>query len=145
MLNYPRNTDTNEKINKEQSIVSKINKMENLRGDGRSEGGGKGLIRVEDGNRNPWVYLSLGIILMRIGRSLNLNPRFVRAHSMPIYRTRVVPVGKGTTATRRNLSAPSSERAEMSGGESIARQRALVGNSLDDEQWSDDLFNPLSH
>lgn len=48
-------------------------------------------------------------------------------------------VGKGAAATRQLPSTSSFECADASGGDSIACQRALVGNSLDDEQRSDNL------
>ena len=60
---------------------------------------------------------------------------------MPTHRTHGVPIGEDSTTTRRLLSAPGSE-AKTSRDNGVARQRALVGNSLDDEQWSDNLTNP---
>ena len=38
--------------------------------------------------------------------------------------------------------APCFERTEMSSDEGVTRQRALVGNSLNDEQRSDGLSDP---
>ena len=111
------------------------NKMENYE---------KGPIKVENSNRNPSVYLGSDLIQMRIGRSLIPNPKITRAHSKAIRRTHRVSVRKGNI-TCRHPSGPNLERAEMPGGDSVARQRALIGNSLDDEQWSDDLYNPSSH
>ena len=54
---------------------------------------------------------------------------------MHIYRTHGAPTGKSATIPR---ELPF-ERAEMPRGDGIFRQRALVGNPLDDEQRSDDL------
>ena len=82
---------------------------------------------------------------MKIYRSLIPIPKFAKVYSAPIHRTHGDPIRKGNVTTCRNSSAPNFERAEMSGGDIVARQRALVGNSLDDEQWSDDLSNPPSH
>jgi len=48
---------------------------------------------------------------------------------------------EGTAATRQLPSAPSSERADAS-GDSGARQRTPVGDSLNNEQRSDDLSIP---
>ena len=81
--------------------------------------------------------------LIKVG---DCNPRkLARVHSTLIHGTHGVPTEGGTTLTRRLLSAPCFERTKMSGDEGIARQRALVGDSLDDEQWSEDLTNPSSH
>ena len=77
-----------------------------------------------------------------IGRSLNLTPRLARAHSMPIHRTRGASTWKGITTICQLPSAPGFERTEASGDDSIACQRTFVGNSLNDEQWSDHLSKP---
>ena len=90
--------------------------------------------------RRFWRHL--GLILMENDRRFNPSPKLARAwHSMTIHRTHVVPTGINTTATRQFPF----ERAAMPWNNSVARQRALIGDSLDDEQRSDDLSNPSSH
>ena len=94
--------------------------------DGRattSEGGGKGLI----------------------GRGNSGHRKLYRVHSMLIHKVHDVPTRKGTTITCQLPPAPCFERTEMSGGDGGARQCALVGNSLNDQQRSEDLTNPSSH
>ena len=62
---------------------------------------------------------------------------------MLIYRTHRVPTtGKGTITAHRSSSGPGFEPTDLSGGDGIARQRALVGDSLNDEQRSNDLSEP---
>ena len=70
---------------------------------------------------------------MEVDCSLSPNPKLARVFTVPIRRTRGVINREGGTNIRQLLSVPSSERTEMSGDDSIARQRTLVGNSLDDE------------
>ena len=108
------------------------NKMENCE---------KGTMKVENGNRNPSVSLGSDLIQMKIGRSLIPSPKVTRAHSKTIRRTRRVSIRKGNVICR-HPSGPNLKRAEMPGSDGVARQRALIGNYLDDEQWSDDLYNP---
>ena len=55
---------------------------------------------------------------MEIDRSLNPNPKLAGVHP---------------TFTRGTPSAPGSELTDMSGDDGIVRQRALVGDSLNDE------------
>jgi len=43
--------------------------------------------------------------------------------------------------TRRPPSAPKVDRTDISSGDTFARQRPLIGDSLNDEQWSDDLWS----
>ena len=81
---------------------------------------------------------------MEINRSLDPNRTLVRVRSVLIHRTREPHTSKSTATTRRHPLALSLKLTEMSGGDSIARQRAFIGNSLNDEQWSDDLSNPPS-
>ena len=64
---------------------------------------------------------------------------------MLAHRTRGVPTRNGSTTVRQLPSAPCFERTETSGDESVARQGALIGDSLNDEQWSDNLSNPSLH
>ena len=64
---------------------------------------------------------------------------------MLVHRTLEVPTWGDASTTRRLRPAPSFELTDMTGGNSVARQRALTSDSLNDEQRSDDLFNPSSH
>ena len=73
---------------------------------------------------------------MEISRVLNLSCTLVRAHPVLIHRTRGVPIRKSAATTHRHPLVPSSETSR---DDSVARQRALISDSLDDEQWSDDL------
>ena len=88
---------------------------------GGSEGGGKGPIRIKNGKRNPWVYLNLYPIPMKICRSPTPIPKFAKVHSAPIHKTHGVPIRKSNVTTYRYSSAPNFERAEMFGGDSVAR------------------------
>ena len=67
------------------------------------------------------------------------NAMIVRALSRVIHRAHREPTGKGPTAIRRLPSAPKVERTKISGHDTGACQRALVGDSFNDEEWSDDL------
>ena len=62
--------------------------------------------------------------------------------SSPIRRAHGVSIRKGMTTTRQLPSVPGLERTEMPGDDGTARQCALVGNFLNDEQRSDNLSNP---
>jgi len=62
-----------------------------------------------------------------------------------IHRTHGVPDRKGVASIRQLPLVPSFERAIASRGSSLAPQRALVGDPLNDEQRSDCLPNPSSH
>jgi len=77
---------------------------------------------------------------MEVNRSLNPNPNpeLARELFVLLRQTRRMHTGWNITTTRQ-LSGPSVERANMSGDDSVARQRAPVCNSFDDEQWSDHL------
>ena len=88
------------------------------------EGGGKGSQPEQSGtNRGNHQILKnpSDLVLMEIDRSLDPNTE------------------KGTGTTRRLASTPKVERTGISTDDGVARQRALVGNSANDEQWSDDL------
>ena len=77
---------------------------------------------------------------MEFERGVNPNAmKLVRTPSILIRRVHGVPAGKGVTTVRRLSSAPKDERTRISGRDTVARQRALIGDSLNDEQWSDDL------
>ena len=74
--------------------------------------------------------------------SVNLSPSLARTCSPHIRRSHGVLTRKVSTAIWRPPSGPSLELAHVGGNDGIARQRALIGDSLDDKEWSDDLFNP---
>ena len=81
-------------------------------------------------------------ILLEIDRSLSPGPEFAGVHLVLIHRTHKSLTMGGTATTRRPPSAPNFERIETLGDDSVARQRALVGDSVNNEQRSDDLSNP---
>ena len=82
------------------------------------------------------------IILMEIGHGLDPNVKVARAPSrapsIPTHWDHRVSTRNDPT-TQRPLSAPKFDRTDISSGDTFARQRPLTGNSLNDEQWSDDL------
>ena len=80
---------------------------------------------------------------MEIGRSL--DPGLARTYPTPIHRTWGVATGKGTAIACRLPQGPSFELTDASRYDGFARQCTLVGDSLNDEQRRDDLFNPSSH
>ena len=82
-------------------------------------------------------------ISMGVDSDLNPHPKLARVPSMTIHRTHDIPV-RESAATRQLPSASSVERADVPSGNGVARQRALVGNSFDDKQWSDNLPDPWS-
>ena len=84
-------------------------------------------------------------ILVESDRDINPDRKLARAISIFIHRTHWIPTKKGTIATRRLLPGPNAERTWMSNDGGVARQRPFVGDALDNEQWSDSLFNPSSH
>jgi len=73
----------------------------------------------------------------------NPNPKFTGVLSIVIpYR---VSTRRDTTTTHRLPSLPDRERTDLRWvDDSVARQRVLVGNSFNDEEWGDDLSNPSS-
>ena len=75
----------------------------------------------------------LDLILMETNRCLNPNPRLASARSIFDRMTHGVPIWNGTATARRLPSGPGSERANTPRSDSVACQRALVGDSLDDE------------
>jgi len=77
-------------------------------------------------------------IVTEINRALDPNVKLVRAPSIPTHWAHGVPIGSDPAPTR-PPSAPEVDRTDISDGETFARQRPLIGDSLDDEQWSDDL------
>ena len=56
-----------------------------------------------------------------------------------------MPTGKGVAATCKLPLAPSFERAGAPRGDIASVERSLAGNSLNDEQRSNDLSDPSSH
>ena len=80
---------------------------------------------------------------MEINRGLDLI--LTKSYSTPIHRTPGIPTRKATTITRKLPRVPSFELTDARRCHSLARHRALVGDSLNDEQWCDDLFNPFSN
>ena len=82
----------------------------------------------------------LGLIL-ELDHGQRFDPNLAGARSILIHRTNRIPT-KRTTVTRQFPSGLGFERADMSGCDTVARQRAPAGNSLNDEQWSDHLSDP---
>ena len=88
---------------------------------------------------------TLVLIPIRIGLCLSPNTKLARVHSKFIHKVRGVLTRKGATVVSQPPSATSLELINTSGDNSVARQRALVGNSLNDEQRSDYLSSSLPH
>jgi len=83
-------------------------------------------------------------IRMEISRSLDYNPMLARVVSVPSCQILGVTTERRTIATRQFHLPPSIERTSVSSGDSMARQRAPIGDPLNDEQWSDHLLDPSS-
>lgn len=84
---------------------------------------------------------------MEIDKSLNTSTKFTRRFDDHLRRTHWEPIRKGPiTKVRRLPLGPEMNRTEtrVSGGDSIARQRATVRDSQDDEKRSNDLFVVIS-
>ena len=81
---------------------------------------------------------------MGIDRCLDPNPILARVRPTLANRSHRVLTTEDTTATRQLPSSPSSERTDGSGS-SGPRRRTPVGDSLNDEQWSNDLSVPPSY
>ena len=77
--------------------------------------------------------------------SFNPNLKLAGVRFTLIYRTRGVSTRNSTTPTRQLPSAFRLERTETSGDKTFARQCALVCDSMNDKQWTNDLSNPSSH
>ena len=56
--------------------------------------------------------------------------------------SRGVPTREATAITRRLFLVLSFELTDPSVDDVVARQRALIGDSLNNEHWSDDLSDP---
>lgn len=76
---------------------------------------------------------------MEIDHGLNLNVKVARAPSIPTHWDHGVSTKNNPTSTRRPPPAPKVDRTDIPGGDVLARQRPLIGDSLDDKQRSDDL------
>jgi len=113
--------------------------------DGRSEGGDECPVGAGGSNRGRrrQILNTLHHIPTGIDRSLDPNPILARIRPTLANRSHGVLTTEGTTAIRQLPSAPSSETDTS--GDSGACQRAPVGDSLNDEQWSNDLSIPSSH
>ena len=79
---------------------------------------------------------------MEINGGLDLV--LAESYSTPIHRAPGIPTRKATTTTRKFPHVPSFELTDTPRCHSLARHRALVSDSLNDEQWCDDLFDPSS-
>ena len=79
---------------------------------------------------------------VEIDRSCNPNFKLARVLFISIRRTHGVPTRKGVTTSRQLPSIPSYELTQMCGDNRVARQRALIGDSLNDQQGGDNLFGP---
>ena len=75
-----------------------------------------------------------------VSTSTGSSSEFVRSSST----THGVPTRKGAITARQFPEAPGPEHTDTSGGDGVARQCGLVGDSQNDEQWSDDLSNSSS-
>jgi len=82
---------------------------------------------------------------MEIINYLHHNPRLARLPSIPSGRILEATTKRGTIGTRRLPLPPNVERTGVSSGDSVARQRAPVGDPLNDEQRCDHLSDPSSH
>ena len=71
----------------------------------------------------------------------SLNPKPAGAFPTPTNRAHGTPT---RMVTLRLLLAPNFELIDTPGDDGVTRQRAPAGDSLNDEQWSDDLPNPPS-
>ena len=91
----------------------------------------------------PRVRRLLSLTLTRGDR--RLNPKLARVPPMPIHETHGVPSGGSITITLRFPLTLDMERTNTPGDNSIARQRSLAGDSLNDEQRGDDLIDPWLH
>jgi len=72
-------------------------------------------------------------IRMEVCRCLDHNPKLAGVLSIPSYRTRGVPTKRDALSTRQPPSTPNIERTGVSSGDSVARQRAPVGDPSNDE------------
>ena len=80
---------------------------------------------------------------MEIDRGLDLI--LAISYSTPIHRAPSIPTRKTAPTTRKLPHVPSFELTDTPRCDILTRHRALVGDSLNDEQWCNDLFNPFSN
>jgi len=80
---------------------------------------------------------------MEIG--LDRSPKLAGVVSIPSRRILEASTKRDTIVTRQFPLPPNVEQTGVSSGDSAARQRAPVGDPLNDEQWSDHLSDPSSH
>ena len=109
---------------------------------------GKGPIRAKYDNHEKEIldpeedfYLDLVVVMSEIDSGRDPNPevaRVVLSMHIPMHRTHGVPT-RHDAASRQLPSAPSLELTDLCGDNSITRQRVLVSDSLNDEQWGEDL------
>jgi len=79
---------------------------------------------------------------MEISRSLDYSSGLARVVSIPSSRIFEACIERNTTFIRQFALPPNIEQTGASTGDGVTRQRAPVGNPLDDEQWSDSLSDP---
>lgn len=101
------------------------------------------LVKTGNSDHRRKKFLDLAIP-MEIDRSLDPGPKFTRALSILIHQIRGVRTGESAATVPRLPLTPGPERANMSGDYGVVRRRVSVGDSLDDEEWSDDLSNQCS-
>jgi len=77
---------------------------------------------------------------MEVDRNLNRN--LVKVRPALACSAMGVATRKGNTPTGQLCAASSFERTNISRDVGVACQRGLPGNSMDNEQWSDDLSTP---
>ena len=96
----------------------------------------------EGGGHRQGLTIRPSGLMVEIGRRFNPDLRSTRVLPEQIHHTHVVPTREGATTTRQLSSGPNLEPTEISGDDSAVRQRVLVGDPLNDKQWSDDLSDP---
>ena len=84
-------------------------------------------------------------IRMETSRSPDYHPGLARVLSIPSRRIIEAGTKRDTTVIRRPSLSPNIEQSGASSGDSGARQRTPVGDPLNDEQWSDHLYDPSLH
>ena len=106
---------------------------------------GQGPVAVEGGQiRKPSKSLT-GLHRIDIDCCLDRNPKLATVLFIPTRRTHEGSTKRGIIPTRWLPLPPNVERTSVSSCNSATRQRALVGDSSNDEQWSDNLSDPPSH
>jgi hypothetical protein len=72
--------------------------------------------------------------------TLGPDTKFTRSLSIRVHRTHGIPIWKGPVTNRRFPLTLEMNRTKIPRDDSFARQRGLVGYSLNDKEWTDDLF-----